>query len=281
MVNDVAAIGVVSLNVCGLPSSLPAPKQRAAEFCRLIEESDADVVNLQEVWTRQLFEFIRARLPSFEFVGWRRGLAGQPAGGLVSFSRLPLGAVSFTSFGWIRPRAGTPVFRALKALNSRMQGVLTVEVAGRQALVGNVHLSANRDGDWSVNNRHHGFQRSQLTVLHDTLRRARTSGTEVLIVSGDFNISSSSPMGPQIVEHGAWRDPFAEADLPTFHAELLPPGRPPHRIDYLLVSGDPRRHPVTEAVLLFGERVSLPGGRLTFLSDHLSLMARIGTPIKR
>lgn len=268
----------MSLNVCGLPSSLPAPKQRATEFCRLIEESGADVVNLQEVWTPGLFAFIRARLPSYEFVGRRRGLTGGPAGGLVSFSRLPLGTVSFTSFGAIDPRAGTPVFRILKALNSRLQGVLTVEVPGRQALVGNVHLSANRDGDWSAGNRHHLFQRAQLTALHDALRRARTPGAEVTIVSGDFNISSGGPLYPHIVEHGTWRDPFAEADPPTFHAEFLPPGRAAHRIDYLLVSGDARKHPVTEAALMFGEPVSLPGHPRTFLSDHVALTARVGTP---
>jgi exonuclease III len=274
MVKDATAIA--SWNICGLPSSLPAPKQRATEFCRLLEESDLDVVNLQEVWTRALLNFIRTRLPSFGFVAWRPGIAGQPAGGLASFSRLPLGRVSYTSFRAIRPRTGAPTFRVLKALNSRLQGVLIVELADRQALIGNVHLSANRDGDWSAANRHHGFQRAQLTALHDAVRRARTSQTELTIVSGDFNISSGSTLYPQTVEHGAWRDPFAEADRPTFITELLPPGRTPHRIDYLLVSGDARKYPIMDADLLFEQPVPRPGRPPTFLSDHAALMVRIG-----
>ncbi|MEP7022566.1 MAG: endonuclease/exonuclease/phosphatase family protein [Actinomycetota bacterium] len=266
------------MNVCGLPSSLAAPRLRATEFCRQLEESRVDVINLQEVWTRQLLEVIRGRLPSFAFVAWQPGFAGQPAGGLASFSRLPLGNVSFTSLRSIRPSAGTAVFRALKAVNSRLQGVLTTELASRPVMIGNVHLSANRDGDWSTGNRHYGFQRAQLTALQDALRRGRALETELVIASGDLNIPSSSPLYPQIVEGGAWRDPFADADLPTFHPELLPSGRTPHRIDYLLVSGDAQRYPVLEAAVVLDEPVSLPGYQRMFLSDHLSLVIRVGTP---
>ena len=278
MVEDDATIGIVSLNVGGLPFSLPAPKQRIAELCRRIEESGVDVVNLQEVWTRPLLEFIRRRLRSFSYGAWRRGLAGQPAGGLATFSRLPLGAVSYTSLRGTRPRAGTPLFRGLKALNGRLQGVLTVELAGRRVVVGNVHLSANRDGDWSANNRHYEFQRAQVTALHEALRCTRTAQTEVMILSGDLNIASTGPLYQLITDGGTWRDPFGSTDRPTFHPELLPPGRTPHRIDYLLVAGDTRRYRVMRADVLFAEPVSLPGGRRTFLSDHLALMIRVGLP---
>jgi endonuclease/exonuclease/phosphatase (EEP) superfamily protein YafD len=273
-----ARIGVVSLNVCGLPSSLPAAGVRAAEFCRLLEESGVHVVNFQEVWTPRLLASIRDRLPSFAFHAWRRGLAGQPRGGLASFSRLPVEGVAFTSFRGVRPAAGTPWFRGMKAVNSRLQGVLTFRLVGQRAVVGNVHLSANRDGDWSAGNRHHGFQRAQLAALHDTLRRARTTDTGVTILSGDLNIASRSSLYPLITEGGAWRDPFAPADEPTFRTELLPPGRTPHRIDYLLLRGDPRCYPVTEAALLFTEPAVSPEGRRMLLSDHLGLTAQVGIP---
>ncbi len=46
-------IRVATLNVCGLPSSLPALRPRAAEFCRRLTEMDVDVVMFQEVWTRR------------------------------------------------------------------------------------------------------------------------------------------------------------------------------------------------------------------------------------
>jgi hypothetical protein len=76
-----AAIHLASFNVCGLPSALPPLAERAVEFCRRIEESDIDVVNLQEVWGRGTLTAIRGQLPSFSFVAWRRGAGGRPARG--------------------------------------------------------------------------------------------------------------------------------------------------------------------------------------------------------
>jgi exonuclease III len=278
MVGDTSAIGIMSLNVGGLPFSLPAPQRRMAELCRRIEGSDVDVVNLQEVWTRRRLGFLRARLPSFGHRAWWSGAAGQPAGGLATFSRLPLSAVSYRSLRGTGPPAGPPLFRGLKALNGRLQGVLTAELAGRRAVVGNVHLSANRDGDWSAGNRHYEFQRAQVMALHRALQRARTAQTEVMILGGDLNIASTGPLYALVTGDGTWRDPFRADDRPTFHPELLGPGRTSQRIDYLLVAGDARRYPVMRADMLFAEMVVLPGGRRTFLSDHLALMVRVGLP---
>jgi exonuclease III len=274
MERNAATLCLASLNIGGLPSSLPPLKARAAEFCRRLEESDVDVLNLQEVWTRRQLALLRAKLPSFEWAAWRPGIAGQPAGGLATFSRIPVRSVSFTSFRGARPRSGGPLFRALLGLNSRLQGVLTVELTVPSAVVGNVHLTANRDGDWSADNRHFALQRAQLTMLHDVLRGAHP---ELTILSGDFNVASSGPLYPLVVDGGRWHDPFAPADPATFHAELLPPGRSAQRIDYLLVAADAARYPVTDTALLLDEPVELPGGR-AFMSDHVALRACVALP---
>ena len=130
MSDEPAAIRVTSFNVCGLPSPLPSMAERAARFCRLIDDSDIDVVNFQEVWTRRTLAVIRSQLPSFPAIAWRRGFAGQPAGGLATFSRRPVGPASYTSFRGARPSAGSLRFRVERAVNSRTQGVLTVELTG-------------------------------------------------------------------------------------------------------------------------------------------------------
>lgn len=279
MDGEPATIALMSMNVCcGFSSTLPPPKERAVEFCRGIEESDVDVVNFQEIWTAGLFRTIRTRLPSFPFVARATGVAGQPAGGLASFSRLPLRSVSYASFRGSKAEGSGPLFRGHRALWGRLQGVLTFELAGRRTMVGNVHLTANKDGDWSTNNRHHQFQRTQLAMFHQALQRARRGDTELVIASGDLNIPDSSPLYPRVVDAGVWRDPFRAVGRPTFHPELLPPGASAHRVDYLLVAGDAERHPVTEPRLLFAEPVQLMGGNRTFLSDHLALTARIALP---
>jgi endonuclease/exonuclease/phosphatase family metal-dependent hydrolase len=260
---------VVSFNVLVSMRSPAAPvRARAARFCRGLTELDTDVLLLQEVWTTPVLRFIAARLPSLPHVAWRRGPAGQPAGGLVTFSRWPLGRPSFRTFAGARPDRGSPLFRGMSWLNTRLQGVLTVATTDGSMVVANTHLTANRDGDWAESNRYHGLQRAQLRMLHDAVRRAGTPPLAVL--GGDFNIPSVSPLYPMVVDDGAWRDPFAAADRPTYRPEFLPPGRPGHRIDYLLVNADEDRYPVTEAELVLDGPDAV--------SDHYALTTRIGGP---
>ncbi len=257
---------VATFNVCGFPSSIPSSTERAPELGRRLDAMDLDVINFQEVFSTRALAAIRAALPSFPHVAWRRGIAGQPAGGLATFSRIPVGAVSYRSFRGVVPDRGGLRFRAKRTLNSILQGVLTVALDGAGVVIANTHLTANKDGDWSSGNRYHTYQGAQLTVLHRVLARAGAT-----IVTGDFNIASDSPLYPRIIDGGAWRDPFVEADPVTYHGEFLPPGYPPHRIDYVLVSG----FPVLDTEVLFADPVTLPDGRTTFLSDHVALTARI------
>lgn len=279
MTTATGSIGLASLNVCcGLSNSLRPVKERAAEFCRRLEETDVDIVNFQEVWTPGLQRFLRRHLPSFPFVARGTGFLGQPAGGLVSFSRTPLRSVGYVSFRGTRPQTGGLLFRCALALGSSVQGMLTFEVSGRRTVVGNVHLTANRDGDWSAGNRHEALQSTQLRRVHQVLRAARGGDTELMIASGDFNLPSGSALYEAVVDAGAWRDPFAAADLPTFHAELLPAGAAAYRVDYLLVHGDPDRYTVTRTELLFTEPVAMPLGGMAYLSDHVAQTATIAVP---
>ncbi|GAA5022345.1 endonuclease/exonuclease/phosphatase family protein [Kitasatospora paranensis] len=272
-------ITLASLNVCcGMSHPLRPVRERAAEFCRRLEAADVDIVNFQEVWAPGLTRFLRAHLPSFPFAAARRGLLGGPAGGLLSVSRSPLRSAVYSSFRGIRPPAGGVVSRVAPLAGTLPQGVLTFEVAGARTVVGNVHLTANRDGDWTPGNRHEAFQLQQLARVHAAMRRARRPDTELSLLAGDFNLPSGSPRYPAVVDGGAWHDPFAEADLPTFHAELLPPGASAHRIDYLLVRADPDRHPVVRAHRLLTGPVHMPSGETAFLSDHVAQVVRVGPP---
>jgi endonuclease/exonuclease/phosphatase family metal-dependent hydrolase len=266
---------VATFNVLGLPAALPRLADRAVEICRRLDASDIDVVNLQEVWGPRAFAALRAGLPSYPHVAWHRGIGARPAGGLVTFSRLPLGGVSFRSYRGARPHAGPLRFRLRLALNSMLQGVLVTTLTGRRTVVANTHVTANKDGDWSVGNRHHGIQRDQLRRLHATVRRAGPATGWAKVLTGDFNVASDSPLYPAIVDDGHWHDPFADTNPPTFHVQYLPPGSTGRRIDYLLVSGAAS---VTDPRVLFTEPVELDDGRRTHLSDHMALAARVTLP---
>ena len=296
-------LSVASLNTAGLPGHLPPIAQRAVGICGYFEGSDVQVINLQEVWRRRDLRTFQRLLPSYPFVGWQPGTAGHPCGGLVTFSRLPLGKVCYTSFRSSRPVSGGVRFRLGMRIRSALHGVLTSEILTVRAILGNTHLVANFDGDWSAENRHHRIHRDQIGILHHALARAREAAghseavvpadpppvpdsalvpdpvlvpaAALAIVTGDFNVASDGPLYPAIIDGGVWRDPFAATDPPTFHAEYLPADAGAHRIDYLLVAGDEQRYRVLECGLLFGEPVVLPDGRSTHLSDHVGIRGRI------
>ncbi len=151
-----------------------------------------------------------------------------------------------------------------------------MELAGLGTVIANTHLSANKDGDWSSGNRYHTFQRQQVALLSAALRRARPAGTELMVVTGDFNIASDCSLYPLIVNDGEWRDPFAATAPVTFHAEFLPPGCTANRIDYALVRGDETRFATIDNAVLFAEPLTLAGGHQMYASDHVGLMVRVG-----
>jgi endonuclease/exonuclease/phosphatase family metal-dependent hydrolase len=274
---------VASLNVCGLPSRLASPKlaplpERATWFGGELEASDVDVVVFQEVWTRRALDVLTRSLPSFRYAAWHRGLRGQPAGGLVTFARRPLGTVGYTCLRGAMPTQGGPVFRAMCAINSSLQGVLIVDIPELGVAVASTHLTANHDGDWSATNRHHGFQHAQLRLLQSAVARRRAN---VTILGGDFNIASDSPLYRHIVDGDRWQDPFAPDEdatcedatcetaiyeTATYDAAFLPEGATQHRIDYLLTDGV-----VLGSSLLFAEPYSNGG----YASDHIGLSVRV------
>ena len=254
-------VRIATLNVCfGWRSRLAPSAVRAAEYSRRLDELDLDVLNLQEVWSPRLLARIRGGLPSLPHVAWRRGIAGQVAGGLATLTRLPVAEVCYHGFRQALVRAGGVRFRARQRVEAAFHGVLVVRLAGLPVVVGNVHLTANRDGDWSVGNRHHRLQRAQLDLLRAALRT-----TDRAVLTGDFNVTSGSKLYPSIVE--GWRDPFAASNPPTFQQAMLPPDRPASRIDYILVRGV--GEPVETAVL-FAEPA-----QFGLLSDHVGLLAEV------
>jgi endonuclease/exonuclease/phosphatase family metal-dependent hydrolase len=252
---------VATFNVAGLPGRLPPLRERAAAIGCALDEAPVDIVNLQEVWTYGQLSVLRRRLTGYPHVAWRRGVAG-PAGGLVTFSRQPPGPTRFTSFRAAHTTTGGLRFRAVKKVNSFLQGLLTVAFPKVPVTVGNTHLTANRDGDWSPGARHETLHRGQLEIVH---RVARAAGVTVL--TGDFNVPSRSALYPWVIDGGGWHDPFTDVDLVTFQPAFLPPDRRSSRIDYVLV---PAGVTALATGTLFADPVD---GR--YLSDHVGLWARV------
>lgn len=264
------ALTVATLNVNGLrrprPPLLPLAR-RARALGERLDGAPIDVLNLQEVYFYESLQLLRRYLPSYPYVAYRRGPVG-PCGALVTFSRHPLGRVRYRSFAGIVPNRGSLRFRFRRALLSAIQGVTTVDLRGLPVTVVNTHLTANRDGDWSRDNRFFDFQQAQLRRLNATVARRHQGLT---VITGDFNIASDSDHYRLIVDNGARHDPFAATNPVTFHAAFLPPGELAHRIDYILLAGTAS---VLDATTLFTEPVAIDG-QPHYLSDHIGLSVRL------
>ncbi len=256
-------VTVVSFNACGLPNVRPSFGVRAAEFCPRLDRLGADVVNLQEVHTYRRMALVRSLLPSLPHLSCARGVYGQPRGGVVTFSRYPVGARTYTSFARTMRHPRSQLGTALVDLRAYSKGVLVSEIPELGVRIANVHLSANKDGDWSAGNRYCSLLGKQLGIV-----RRFCDGPGRIVMTGDLNLAAGCALHREFITDGDWIDAFAGDTRPTFHPEFLPPGSASKRIDHVLVRGGPVTVEATR--LLFEERV---GG--VFLSDHRGLQARV------
>ncbi|GAA4587740.1 endonuclease/exonuclease/phosphatase family metal-dependent hydrolase [Actinoplanes octamycinicus] len=244
---------VVSLNVgLGVRNGMPPLRERAAGLAAEVEASGADAVLLQEMWTPGAMRVMRARLTAYPHWVARNGLA--------IGARRPVGAPRFRRFAGVRAGHRSQVLRA--GLGRWFRGLLTARTEDG-ILLGTTQLTSNRDGDWSAANRHFRMQRGQLAAVHEAMREAGPAALRVL--GGDFNLASDGVLYPRIVDGGAWTDPFAGDERPTFRVDRLAPGSVAHRIDYLLLQGDFR---VTDRRLLCSAERPL-------LTDHLAPLVSV------
>ena len=261
--HDDAWLTVATLNTRGVPVTGSRLAVRYRAIGEAFEASDADVVTVQEVFTYWHLRLLARRMRSFRQVAYRPSAAG-PAGGLVTFSRLPVSGRAFHGFGF--PPAAPGVSWLARA-DAGLKGVLVTRLPEPGACVVNVHPLPNRDGDWSPANRFFPLHQAQLAVV------ARVVGelTTPAVVCGDFNVAADSVLMPGFLSQTGLADAFSGQSPATFHAEFLGPSARPHRIDFILVSPAIR---AGSTQVLFGGRQPLRG-RMEYLSDHVGLQARL------
>src|SRR5947209_231342 len=260
---------IASLNTLGVPFLSPYPVDRYIALCQAFERLRADIINLQEVHTYNLFHLLKKNLPSYPYVAYERTLLG-PRGGLVTLSRYPLEKVQFTPFTHPKPM----IQRLLYANPITHKGSLMAKIQGKALLIYNTHLIPNRKGNWSRENKMYQTHEKQLEELSNLIAQAAYKENYV-VVSGDFNIPKSSDLYTHFLDISHARDIFAADDTPTFHAEFLLPGKKALRIDYIFLYPEEASMIIRTSSLLFENKVTLRNGKAAYLSDHIGLMAEL------
>ena len=254
---------VATLNTRGVPFTGSHLAKRYRAIGEAFEVSDADVVAFQEVFTYWHLRLLARRMSSFRHVAYRP-LAVGPAGGLVTFSRLPVSACAYRGFGFPAKAQGVSWLARTRAW---LKGVLVTELPDPGVCVVNTHPVANRDGDWSQANRFFPLHQGHLGVV------ARVAGatTAPAVVCGDFNVDRDSVLLRGFLSETGLADAFSGQCPATFHPEYLDLPQPAHCIDFIVTS--PQVKAGITRVLFDSKQVLR--GREEYLSDHIGLYARL------
>jgi len=254
---------VASLNTRGVPLTGSRLARRYAVIGAGFDAGDADVVCCQEVFTYWHLLLLARRMRSFQHVSYRPAPAG-PAGGLVTFSRLPVSETAYRRFG-VPPQVPGVSWSA--RYRAALKGALVTRLVRPEMCVINTHPVANRDGDWSRANRFYPLHRAQLAVVARLVKGVAAPA----VVCGDFNIDRESSLFGEFLEDTGLADAFEGACPATFRVEYLPAGQTPHCIDFILTVGGVKAETAT---VVFAGKEPLSGGP-GHVSDHIGLRARL------
>jgi sphingomyelin phosphodiesterase 2 len=260
---------VVSLNTRGIPLAGSQLAGRYAAIAAKLDAGDADVVCFQEVLSYWHLRLLAKGMRSFRQVSYRPSLPG-PAGGLVTFLRLPVSGTVYRGFG-VPPQA-PGVARPIR-LRAALKGALVTRLARPGLHVINTHPLANWDGDWSEANRFYPLHHAQLGALAQVVRGIPAPA----VVCGDFNVARDSTLFSGFMAGTGLADAFGGRCPPTFRAEYLRPGHMPHCIDFILTTEGVR---TATATLLFTGKEPLPGGP-GYVSDHIGLSVSLSCAMPR
>lgn len=271
-------VSIVSFNILGTPyavyktpTSHLLPRYRRYRFEKIaqeLNESDTDIICLQEVHTYLQLRILKNNLSKFPYVCYKRFLYG-PKGGLVIFSRIPIAGHEYIMY----KRRGSFLNKSIVDKLSR-KGMLLCKLADYPIYLLNTHITANIDWDWTPENRYIPLITAQLKQLKSFV--ATLSHLPIqLIITGDFNMPAKSIYYQQFLDQHILIDIFHASNKPTYNPEHLPQGKSSHRIDYIFLHKSPFFSKVLETEYLFTKKFCLTKSVESFLSDHVGLRAKL------
>jgi endonuclease/exonuclease/phosphatase family metal-dependent hydrolase len=131
-------------------------------------------------------------------------------------------------------------------------------------------MTANADGDYSINNRFSKYLAAQLKQISEVIKTLSAKKNEI-IIAGDFNMAKDSPFYEQFIQLSQVTDVFTKFNFPTQHEGYLPKHLERKRIDYIFLFSKYAQATVESAIHLFTTKVTVPNGKSLYLSDHIGL----------
>ncbi len=257
------AFSILTFNCFG--GLTPAVFRRIAALGSQLEQSDYQLVLLQEVQLHRHRRTILAACPSF-IAHADAPYLHCPRGGLLTLSRSPIDSSRFAEYD-VQGRPYTPHLMDV-LLN---KGILLTHstIGARSVWCVNTHLMANYAGDYREHTRNARDQRAQLAQLAGVIRDLPQDA--LILVGGDFNIPRSSWLIAEFLSDSGLTDPLAGDLRPTYRPFGAIPARFALPIDFALYRAPASLRLTVSADLALAEPLRLGGGQPTYLSDHIGV----------
>lgn len=262
---------LITFNAQGVPSFRSSTLFRFRKIGALLNKTDADIINLQEVFTYKQISILKSELTNFQYFVYEKSMLG-PKGGLVTFSKKRIKKMYYISYsypfellfdflknGWIRV--------ILRNLLSG-KGILISKTIDDGVYIANTHLIANPTGDWSELGRFSNIYTTCIKTLKGVLVPLKS---DFVLLTGDFNFPKTSYLYTDLISKLNLKDLFEDEESPTFRKEFLPHGVKGSRLDFILMKQNSLHSLSVKKHTLFAKREISIKNNKGFLSDHLGL----------
>jgi len=196
---------ILSVNCLGSPI-VGHKKQRFTLLTKEIMRMKPEIILIQELISKKGEDILKQGLKGYKFYGD----FPTKTGGLMIASKFS-GKYNFTKYN--RQADWFPLSWTDKWLGKGFQN-LDLKIKGKLFSVFNTHLVCNYINTESGNN----ILRSQLTQLGNSVKRKK----EVIIVTGDFNITPNSEVYKEFIFKTGLVDPLLGLELYTNNPDAVP-----------------------------------------------------------
>ena len=256
---------IMTMNCLGLPVPVPGLRRRLQALGHAIATSNTDIACLQEVGRWRHLPLLRR-----DEDAWPHAIAMThpyaPKGGLVTLTRLPIEATSYSTF---RERGRTMSLHATERYQSKGILHISMMVGAQEVVVFNTHLAANYSARWTYTNPYAKVERAQLHEIADVVRAVPAD--KLVVVAGDLNVPRGSWLYHEFLLTAGLHDPLAGSPAPTYRPLPGMPAGAVQALDHILVRMPDDRPLQLSAELCFGDPVIMAHGATGYLSDHLGV----------
>lgn len=241
-------------------------RKRFKVIGKLLNNSDADIIALQEIYTFTHLNILKKELSNYSYCYYKKFLIA-PRGGVVTFSKFPMEEVEYSDFkhkgNWYN-----------KSFVGKMsgRGLLITKIKGHPIYIGNTHLTQNSDEEFKESNKFYNMLESQLKDITDVVNLL--SMNNQVILTGDFNLPKNIHLYNNFLSSTKLIDTFGGILEPTKHKEFLFAKDYLECIDYIFVTKSAGVS-CANSSHLFTEKAEISKGLLSYLSDHIALKVDI------